>query len=216
MEFINKVIDNCERYYEKIADSLGFRRFNFWLWENRAKLYIYDGAKEYQAATGEPSWSLGSVRPNDKVINTFVDAPYFFDTILPHEMGHIIFREFVGFKNQAIPLWLDEGVATYQEKERYALARKIVKSALEKGIFMNLEGLYNFNPRQSSTEAVGVFYSEAVSIVDFLIKEYGSDRFVLFCQYLRDKKDLPKALIASYPLRSIQELEEEWIKFLKK
>ena len=54
--------------YDKIADDLGFRRFDFWLWDKRAKIYIYDDVRSYQAATNQPSWSSGCAIIKDKII----------------------------------------------------------------------------------------------------------------------------------------------------
>jgi len=54
-DFIQQLIEKSEYYYDKIADGLGFRRFDFWLWDNRAKIYIHDDAKAYQVATNQPS-----------------------------------------------------------------------------------------------------------------------------------------------------------------
>lgn len=213
--FLERLIEKAENYYDAIADNLGFRRFNFWLWDNRAKIYIYDNALSYQAETGQPSWSAGCAAVRDKIIKTFPDAAGFLDTTLPHEMGHIIFREFVGFDNYAVPIWLDEGVACYQEKLQRSTANRIVKEAIGKGTLMDLEKLSNFNP-QSFTEAelVNLFYAESSSIIDFLIKEFGSDNFVLFCQNLRDKKDIDRALRSAYPFSDVEGLGKAWQKYL--
>src|SRR3989338_5450974 len=184
-DFIKQLIDNSENYYGKISSDLGFNRFNFWLWDDRAKIYIYNNADDYQAATGQPGWSGGSALPRDKIIKTFAYAKGFFETVLAHEMGHIIFREFVGFDNPAVPLWLDEGVASYQEKLKYANARPLLREALAEGSFMKLEGLFAFEPHTAlSDSSISLFYAEAFSIVDFLIREFGRDKFVYFCQSL--------------------------------
>lgn len=213
-EFISQLIDKAEDYYNKIADELGFRRFNFWLWDNRAKIYIYDNLEDYQASTGQPSWSGGCAAVREKTIKTFPYAKGFFETILAHEMGHIIFREFVGFDNNAIPLWLEEGVASSQEKLRYANANKLVKEAINKGYFIALENLPN-SISTMNTAFAQLFYAQAFSVVNFLLKEYGRDNFVLFCQNLRDKKNLQRAMAASYPFSNIQELEQAWKKYIQ-
>jgi hypothetical protein len=215
-DFLEQVKERSENYYDKIADDLGFRRYNFWLWDNRAKIYIYDNVGDYQAATGQPSWSAGCAIVREKVIHTFPFAKGFFNTILPHELGHIIFREFVGFDNFAVPLWLEEGVASYQENIRFFTANKLVQDAIGKGNFIGIEGLASFNPQltQDST-SVNLFYAEAVSIVDFLIKDFGKDNFVLFCQNLRDKGDLERAIASSYPFANTSELSLAWQKHLK-
>lgn len=216
-DFIRQLIDKSEDYYNKIADDLGFRRFDFWLWDDRAKIYVYDNAGDFKTATGNPGWSAGAAIPGMKTIATYPYAQGFFETILAHEMGHIIFREFVGFDNYALPLWLEEGVACYQEKvPSYAMINAFLKQEMEKGNFMTLERLSNFNPMLvADNQSAQLFYAEAFSIVNFLIKEFGKDKFVLFCQNLRDKKNLEGAIRATFPFNNLQELEDAWQKHIK-
>jgi len=215
-DFIKQLIERSEEYYNKIADNLGFMRFNFWLWDNRAKIYIYDDAKSYQTSTGHPSWSAGCAIARQKTIQTFPYARGFFETILPHEMGHIIFREFVGFDNSAVPLWLEEGVASYQEDYRRSMSNTLVRDSIKKGTFMDLKKLNDFSPKSEKDNlVVNIFYSEAVSLVDYLIKEFGKDKFVLFCQNLRDKRDFQRAIASVYPFSNTGELDLAWQKYLK-
>lgn len=215
-DFLEGLVGKSEDYYNNIAEDLGFRRYDFWLWDNRAKIYIYDDAQEYQAVTGQPAWSSGSVAPKDKVIHSFVGQKGFFDTVLPHEMGHIIFREFVGFDNYAVPLWLDEGVASYQEALRRSIAGRTIKEAVLKGNFINLDKLSQLDPRlMQDSVSVNLFYAEALSIIDYLIKQFSKDRFVLFCQNLRDKRNLEKALALSYGFNNIKELDKSWQEYLR-
>jgi hypothetical protein len=82
----------AEEYYRSITNELGFTRFNNWLWEDRASIYIYDDSQEYIAATKQPSWSAGLAAYREKKITTYLADAGFFDTLLPHELGHIIFR----------------------------------------------------------------------------------------------------------------------------
>ncbi|MDI6758566.1 MAG: peptidase MA family metallohydrolase [Candidatus Omnitrophota bacterium] len=207
-QFIDELIAKAEEYYERIADDLGFRRFDFWLWENRAKVYIYNDAKDYQKFTKQPAWSLGAAIPQDKIIYAYPAVENFFERTLPHELGHIIFREFVGFHNPAVPLWLDEGVAVYQERgHKGEIWNRLIKEAVKKGTFLESEQLSKFNSHKAQDkEQISLFYAESAGIIDYLIKEFGKDKFVLFCQNLRDKKDLARALASAYPFSNMKEL----------
>ena len=216
LDFIENLMEESEDYYNSIAENLGFRRYSFWLWDDRAKIYIYDDAKGYQSTTNKPGWSMGSAIPKDKIIHAFPHAQRFFDTTLPHEMGHIIFREFVGFENNAVPIWLDEGVASYQEKFGRPMAKRLVKEAMDKNRFVGLEWLSNINPQSiKDPEMVNLFYAEAISIVDYLIEEFGKDKFLFFCQALRDKRNLGEVIQSSYSFKNIQELDSAWQRYLK-
>jgi len=214
--FIEKIIRESEDHYAKIADRLGFTRYNFWLWDNRANIYIYDDMQDYHKNTGQPTWSSGASIPRQKTIYTFPYAKNFFETVLPHEMGHIIFREFVGFDNRAIPIWLDEGVATYQENNKYSYVDRLVKETMKNRTFFDLKKLSTIQPKTIFDPSyVQVFYLESASVVSFLIKKYGKDSFMLFCQYLRDKKDFEAALRSVYPLLSLDELDKAWQNYIK-
>jgi hypothetical protein len=215
-DFVGQVAEKAEYYYNAIADALGFNRHNFWLWDNRASIYIYDNAADYASFTKQPSWSAGNAVPEKKEISSYPGARDFVAVVLPHEMGHIIFREFVGFTNYAVPLWLDEGVASFQQKSGSSAALSIIKQGMANGGFIKLQDLSGFSLEGRDSASVKLFYAEAFEVVNFLIKEFGKDRFVLFCQNLRDKKDLNRALASAYSFGSLLELGSAWDKYLKK
>lgn len=215
-DFVGKVIDKAEDCYNNIANGLGFTRYNFWLWDERAKIYIYNDIEEYKAATGQPNWSSGCVSVRDKTIKTYPVAAGFFDSLLPHELGHIIFREFVGFDNRNIPLWLDEGVAAYQETTKRYAAKAYVRKAVKDNKFMPLDKLSGVNVMLiNDQKEVEAFYFEAVAIIDFLISQFGNSSFLSFSKALRDGKTLDEAISYAYPYKDLADLSRTWSIYLK-
>ncbi|MFA6216328.1 MAG: hypothetical protein WDL87_01570 [Candidatus Omnitrophota bacterium] len=215
LDFVNRSIEKLEACYDRITERLGFRRYNFWLWDNRALIYIHDDAGSFHAATGQPSWVSGAVRPQEKIIHTFTNASGFFESLLPHEMAHIIFREFVGFNNRAVPVCLDEGVASYQEASRVASAGQLIREAIRMNVFIRFETLVQLNPQMMGDQSVvQLFYAESVNVVDYLIRTFGADRFVSFCQALRDKQDLVRSLASTYSFGSVAEMGDAWMRSL--
>ena len=215
-DFIENVLDSAEEYYQDITSDLGFTRYGAWVWEDRGKIYIYRDAEDYVQATQQPGWSGGSASYRDKVINTYPLAAGFFDTLLPHELGHIIFREFIGFRSD-LPLWLDEGVASYQEKARRWGSNKIVKQAIKDKTFIPLEELSKRVLSASSDKnTVELFYAESGSIIYYLITKFGRYRFVDFCNGLKAGKGLNEALHSAYSrFTDIKELEAAWLDYLE-
>ncbi len=213
--FIYKVSNEAEDYYDKIAQSLGFNRYNFWLWDNRAKIYIYDNARDYQAGAKQPAWSAGVANPREKAIYSFAFSQEFFDHVLPHEMGHIIFRELVGFDNPAVPLWLEEGIASFQEKKISSSAVWIVAQAAKNNSLLDIIKIDSYNLRNMPDEKVMLFYAQSICMMNYLIKEYGKENFNLFCQKLRDKRLLQPALALIYPFSKEEGLQEEWKRHIK-
>ena len=81
-----------------------------WLWERRCRIYLpHSGG----LSAGHESAAVvrGMVHYRQRVVYSFLGAPAFLDKT-PHELAHIVFREFVGFDNAGVPRWLDEGVAS--------------------------------------------------------------------------------------------------------
>lgn len=215
--FVETVGRAAEEYYEEIARNLGFRRYEGWTYDERAKIYIYNDAEDYVEAGKQSNWSHGVASPQDKVIRTFPTAAGFFDSTLPHEIGHIIFREFVGFKAQ-VPGWFEEGVAMYQEKAKRFGADKLVETALEDGSFIPLQELTHVQLTNKSESAlVHLYYAQAASIINYMINELGEHRFVQFCRKLEDGPPFDWALKSVYVrLDNTTELNKAWVNYLKR
>ena len=213
--YIEKLISKAEDYYRSITEELGFTRFEgFWTWDKRAKIYLFANMREYQKSTDQPEWSGGKVNVVSREIVTYVDMQEFFDIILPHELGHIVFREFIGYKRR-LPLWLDEGVVSFLEKsykkERLEAASFLVRTKA----FIPLEKLEEM--RSGDIKTPGIFYAESASIIEFLVRTYGKDMFVDFCRklkQLREDQSWEVALRDVYRFKNFSEMNDAWVKFL--
>jgi len=238
--FARKVRDTAEVYYRDIALDLGYPRYSeFWLWDKRVKVYIYPDHASFLKATGQPEWSQGMADYAKKEISSYNLSRVFLDSILPHEIAHLIFRDFVGFKGE-IPLWLDEGVAQWEETNKRNYIKQMMKKAYREDRLLSLEDLMRLDIRYihskdevyvrsttskdgeprvlflSGDNLINLYYLEAVSLVGFLIESFGSDSFSHFCRQLRDGKRLNEALTSAYPtyIRNLEELEKRWRKYL--
>lgn len=217
--FAKDVLRSAEKYYDDIGDDLGYTRYSdFWQWENRVKIFIYNTQEEFLKNTGRNNWSHGFADYDAKEIYSYVWNEGFLEALLPHEITHLIFRDYVGFKGE-IPLWLDEGVAQWEEPAKRAIVKQAMKSYLEDESVYPLEHLSTLDVRNVGIEfAVQLFYVQAMSVVDFLVNRYGADHFVTFCRELRDGKSLEEALAFSYPtqIRTLSQLEEQWKSYILK
>lgn len=209
-QYLSKVASKAEHYYKSITNYLGLRRFDFWTWQKRCKIYLYPGRGQYLAGSRRASWSKGSVHVIRKEIFTYTGKEEFLDYVLPHELGHIIFREVVGFDKQ-LPLWIDEGVALLQEKDRQRYLEFAVK-LVKKGNYLSLDDLSRIRGYQNIDPAV--FYSQSASMIEFLLEKFGRKNFVAFCRCLRDGKEWKKALIETYGYDDLEEIERAWVSSL--
>lgn len=216
-QFAKDVLRQSETYYRKIASELGYQRYSgFWTWDNRVKIYIHPDRPSFLAATNQPKWSQGVANYTKKEISSYAWSEGFLDALLPHEMTHLIFRDYVGFKGE-VPLWLDEGVAQWMEPRKREAVKRVIKQLSDQGKLLSLNQMMTLDIRQSNdSELVRIYYIQAVSLVSFLVTKYSAARFTNFCRQLRDGKSIVKSLTFAYPvsIRSIEEFQKKWLKHI--
>ena len=219
-KFAAEARSRAEKYYNKIAADIGYSRYdNFWRWDNRAKIYIYRTHEDFMRATGKEPWIYGVVRYHKKEIISYEWSAGFLDSLLPHEIAHLVFRDFVGFPaagGKGIPLWLDEGVAQWEEEARRTKSVEAVKKLIKDKSYIPIAELMGTDVRtKSDYELSSKFYAQAITLVGYMIKEYGPSKFNLFCRQLRDGKSVNAALSFVYTnsIPNIKSLEEKWIKY---
>lgn len=240
-QFAKEVSDKSEGYYRSIATNLGYPRYNeFWLWEKRVKIYIYPDRQSFLNASSQPYWSEGVADYTNKRILTHAGSQSFLVLMLPHEIAHLIFRDFVGFKGD-IPLWLDEGVAQWSEETKKDQMKMLVKALYKDNKLLSIDDMMKLDMRilkekntvfmrpsrartgemitlvLSTDRLVNTYYIEAVSVINFLIEKYGSNTFASFCRELRDGKTTEEALRSAYPdyIHNLGELEDRWRRYLE-
>lgn len=210
-DYVNDVLKYAERYYEDITEELGFTRFNFWTWDNACKIYLYPSSKEYFEGTGQPGWSGAAAYLKTRTIKSFVRKENFLKKVLPHEMTHLIFREFIGY-NTDLPLWLDEGMASLMEKDERKQYMFLARALARSRIFIPLPKLTQI--RQEGLVMPGVFYAESASVIEFLLQEYGKEKFVDYCRKLRDNKNWEASIREVYKFKDLSEMNDKWLEFL--
>jgi len=219
-KFAGEALSRAEKYYDKITTDLGYSRYdNFWHWDNRVKIYLYRTHEDFIRATGKNPWIYGTVKYHEKEIISYEWSAGFLDSLLPHEIAHLIFRDFVGFPaagGKGIPLWLDEGVAQWEEEARRAKSVEEVRKLIREKSYIPIAELMETDVRtKSDYELSRKFYAQAVTLVGCMIKEYGPSKFNLFCRQLRDGKSVNAALAFVYTnsIPDIGELEKKWLEY---
>ncbi len=226
-DFLNRVEEVSEKSYYSIGDEMGFYRDEFWVWENRAKIYIFDNRKDYLSYTKMGAWSGGCAFPRRKTICTYAGSRRFLGALFTHELTHLIFREFI--KHHSVPLWLDEGVAVFMEKSNRAIYLRQAESIINSGKFIPLEKLFslnindldrNYKPPSERTDVVKdydfvhKFYLESFSLVNFLISSYGNYKFLDFCRDLRGGKSFQRSFFSEYSyFKNLADLQKRWVEF---
>jgi hypothetical protein len=143
-------------------------------------IYIYDTQQNLEAAmalTGR-DWAGGQARPELGVIVAAIPHEQGhtsrMNRYIPHEITHLLVYQLVtpaGYRY--VPEWLDEGLATANERlpePDYALA---LEEAREEGRLIPLEDLcVPFSPERSTALLA---YAQSGSLVQFIREQYGAE-----------------------------------------
>ncbi|HWY87963.1 MAG TPA: hypothetical protein VNX28_14625 [Gemmataceae bacterium] len=130
-------------------------------------------------------------------------------SVLPHEITHTVFAYYF---RQPVPRWADEGGSVLSEDE---LERdrhdKLTRSILNQGRQIPLRRLLSLKeyPRE-----VMCLYAQGFSMSDYLVKRSDRHTFLAFiAQGMQSGWD--GAAQSYYGHRSVEELEEAWLKHLR-
>ena len=116
-----------------------------------------------------------------------IDLPWV-DSVIPHELTHLVFDTAAANPYHFPPRWLNEGLAVYLSQGYDALDRGAVEIAARSGALIPLEGLTGEFP--TSYERFSLAYSESVSAVEYLIRTHGRDALVsLIRSYAEGRSD---------------------------
>lgn len=170
--------------------------------------------------TGHPEWSRGGALDigfsKQKAIVSYAGQQLFLNEILPHEIGHLVLHDFVG-TDYKIPTWFNEGVAQIFEIGKAEKSDLIMKLMLRLDRYYPIESLGKIKIRyEKNAELVELFYAESASVVNFLIKKFGSDAFGRLCRKMSNGESFESAMSHVYKnvFTSYSDLQKKWIQYL--
>lgn len=223
LTWVQEVLRYAETYYDKIAAQIGYSRYqNFWTWDDRAKIIIYPDQKTFSEKTGAPAWTNGFVvrdynRYHTRLIVTYTQEADFLEGILPHEISHLILRDFLG-PHKKIPKWFDEGIAQLQEKNKALEADRVMKTLVQENKYLPLKDLVEYKIQEEKESLkVTMFYAESISVIHFLIAKYGSAEFGELCRNFKEDQNFESALKDAYlnTFSSLEDLEKKWLSYMQ-
>ena len=216
--FANKISWKAEYYYKKIIRHFNINGFHPWEKDKRCTIYIFENRDSFVKRAGAPSWSIGLARYNPpRLYIYYKGSRNLIENTLPHELTHLIFGEFMD--RNKIPLWLNEGMAQYEEEKwDKGYAKRYLKSHIKEGIYIKLGELFKMERYPQDKEKLNLFYLESASVIDYLRKEQIASLFGKFLLKVKQGKSVELSLKEIYQWKfegGIPELEERWIRFIK-
>jgi len=170
--------------------------------DQAANISIYTSVQDYAASVlGVPEWSGGVtlsqynsifvvVQPND----LGADLP-----AVAHEMTHVIEGQLSFNPYNSLPFWLNEGLAVYVQFTGLTLPAQFtspLSSAIANNTLISVRSLSD--PFSAYPNQADLSYAQSVSIVTYLIDQYGSAKINQLLETFRSGSTYDGALETVY------------------
>ena len=173
-------------------------------------IYIYANTSDLQASIlYEPSWVGGQAFPetNIVIIGVSTDQLDWGKSTEAHELTHVLVGHLTFSCLGFIPTWLNEGLAMYGEGGPAAAEVNQfdqAKTANQLLALSSLAGAFSDEANRANLS-----YTEAYSVVNYLIQIYGRDKMTALLISLRNGNTIDQALQTAYGFDT-NGLEDVW------
>ena len=133
------------------------------------------------------------------------------ESVVPHELTHVVFQTAVDNPYHEPPHWLNEGLAVYLSDGYGDFDRSQVAGAVSNGTIIPLDGLAGAFP--TTQERFFLAYAESVSTVDRIIRVNGRDALVKLIRSYHDGVSDDEAFQAALGT-DLAGFEADWLKEL--
>lgn len=188
--------------YREVGQDLGY------FFKHKVVVLLYD-EKEFRELGGAPHWSGGLY---DGKIRLPAYQKGFtqkeIEKIMRHEVTHAFVVE---MSRGRCPVWLNEGLAVYEEAKVVPPDLEVFKAAVRSRTLLPLPTLFEQKRLQPDMDPLEVklFYDESYQLVRYLVERYGIFQIKKMLQLYgqgKDTFDVMKEVLKTSPL----ELEKQW------
>ena len=121
--------------------------------------------------------------------------------LIVHEVAHLMFGQALGNRALPTPSWLDEGFASYMDPSSRVFSGESLSS--------RTNPLRAMNAVTGTPHAITAFYQKSLSVVAFLIDEFGETNFQRFVAQLERGNTVDASLMNVYGF-DIDGLDSRW------
>jgi hypothetical protein len=146
---------------------------DFYVYADQSKFYDALGPGARENVGGE---AHADIRTMFALISPAEIGASWVETVVPHELTHLVFATAIANPYHEPPHWLNEGLAVYLSEGYAQSYRTSVEDAVRARSIIPLAGLAGAFPTTYDRFFLG--YGESVSAVDFIVRTYGRQALV--------------------------------------
>lgn len=197
------VLEILEEAYREIGQKFGH-------FPAKPVVVVLHSNATFQANTGSPAWADGLFDPVLGRIHlptqgALTDRTWL-KRVLRHEFVHALLHDQQGISHNALPTWLNEGLAMQLSSDRWPDVEQLRRHEVSLIPLTALEGSWG----DLSSEAASVAYLEADSATRYLVHRYGMHEVQQLLLRLKRKQSLASAMQAELSL-SYDQFQSRWM-----
>ena len=204
--FAQALQTSAEAGIKNLHDQLGVTD------DQQIHIYLYATSTDMQAATlYAPSWSGGlAFAPENTLLLAVGPGDLTWgQRAIKHELTHVIVDRHTFSCVNSTPTWFEEGLAMYFEGPPDPSYTGLLKDAVKGNVLLSVRELGNGMSGDPRLATLG--YAESVSLVTFLVDQYGKDKLLRLLDQWKAGEPQDKALMTVYSLDR-DGLEAAWRK----
>ncbi len=174
------------------------------------KVYVYTSASDLQEAMVFPQEWAGGVAFTEFGIIAIGISPGELGWgrgALVHELTHLVVHQATFSPYGDLPIWLDEGLAMYNQGELGSYFQGYLNKAISEDKLISVRSLCS--PFSAETEKACLSYAESYSLVEYLLADYGQERMLNLLTLFREGNTYDEALMKAYGF-DIDGLDARW------
>jgi hypothetical protein len=202
--FAQELMDTCEEGLASLTQDIGAYP------ERPIKIYVYASTSDLRGAmVFSQEWTGGVAFTDFGTIAISIPQSQleWGKGALVHELTHLVVHQATFSPYGQLPLWLDEGLATYSEGELAPDLRSSLNKAISEGTLISVRSLCS--PFSAYTDKASLSYAESYSLVEYLLDNYGQDKMLDLLTVLKQGSTYDEALTQVYGL-GINGLDSRW------
>ncbi len=202
--FAQELMDTCEEGLASLTQDIGTYP------EKPIKIYVYQSTNDLRGAMVFSQEWTGGVAFIDFGIIAISISPSQLEwgkRALVHELTHLVVHQATFSPYGQLPLWLDEGLATYSEGELDPDLRSSLNRAISEGTLISVRTLCS--PFSAYVDKARLSYAESYSLVKYLLDNYGQDKMLDLLIILKQGSTYDGALTAVYGF-DVEGLDAGW------
>jgi len=192
-------------------EGLGRLTQEFGAYPERAiTIYVYASSSELQGAMIFPQEWTGGVAFTEFGIIAMGISPDSIDwgkEALVHELTHLVVHQLVFSPYGSLPMWLDEGLAMYNQGDLSPELSYRLEKAISEDKLLSVRGLCS--PFSAEPEKAYLSYAESYSLVEYLLDNYNGDNMLDLLTLFKQGNTYDEALTEAYGF-DIDGLDARW------